>query len=84
MTPEIGCNHDTLQRFGKVGSGEDFKTTKFGLSWVESSHDAFGSRRRGKDRAGENVIDPMASGTISGKGLAKVVKDKSPGVDQPL
>ena len=54
------------------------------LAGAQAMHDALRPRRRGKNTAWEDEIDPFSARAVAGKALAPAVELKTPGIDQPL
>ena len=82
MAPEVWSNEDAAHVFGNVRAGEDFEAAEFGLTGIESLHDALGTWRGDEDGAGEDVVDAVTARAVGGEGLAVVVEDESPGIDE--
>jgi hypothetical protein len=84
VAAEVGRGHRVLERVGDMVSGEELDPAVLRLSGIEAGEDAGRTGRGEEDAAGEDVVDPLAAGSIGHETLPPGVEGVAPRVDEAL
>ena len=83
MASEIVGNEIPLPVVGQVPAADDLQTAQLRTARVQAAQDSFRAERGDITRAGDDVVDPLAAGSVGRERHAVIVKRMTPRIDEP-
>ena len=83
MASEIVGDQVALPVVGQVPAADDLQTAQLRTARVQAAQDSFRSERGDITRAGHDVVDPLAAGSVGRERHAVIVKRMTPRIDEP-